>query len=346
MDSRLKIYAGTFSENSFSFVFDPDTAEVEGLHAIRDEFGRSAWFTLDSSGRYLYIANEYEGGEGGIAAYRLVKDGDPVFIDAMPSDSQGLTYVSVMTVGGRQFVLGSGYFDADIMVCPIGDDGRLLPMSDRFILSRGGHAHCIRSVPGTDLVLIPDTMYGHIYTFQLTSEGKLEKRSVFYSSDLQYPRHIEFSEDSETIYVVTEATSTLQVFHLDKCTGELKRTFCCSNLPDGYVIPEGHSSAAIHRSPDGRFLYLSNRGHDSITVYSLEGGKISKAGYAAGEIEWPREFMITPDGDHMFVGNETAGSFSIFRMDKDTGMPSYTGKTISLPGEGPGPVCFIVSPVN
>jgi 6-phosphogluconolactonase len=152
--------------------------------------------------------------------------------------------------------------------------------------------------------------------------------------------------DAETVYVVTEATSTLQVFHLDRETGKLERTFCCSNLPDGYTNPKGHSSAAIHRSPDGRFLYVSNRGHDSITVYSLEGKEIRKTGYAEGPIQWPREFMITPDGMCVLVGNETAGTFSIFRTDPVSGIPEYTGKTVSIPDGGAGPVCFIISPAT
>ena len=342
MKEKLQIFIGTFSTNLFSLKFDPETLEIEDLHAIHDPGGRSAFLALDEAEKYLYCANEWMDGEGGIAAFRLVEGADPIFLNYIPTNTQGPAHISTMKAYGQEYVLGSGYFESDVIVCPIAEDGSLLPMSDYFKLAPAARAHSIRQIPGTNFVVVPDTMNGQIYTFEMMPGGKLEQRFVFESPTLQNPRHMAFTKDAKTLLVLTEAVSTFEAFDINRETGELTRIYSCSNLPEDFK--EESASSAIHRSPDGRFVYLSNRGHNSIVVFRLDGEKIEKVGYVTEGIDWPREFLITPDGEYMFVGNQEKDTFSIYRLNHETGMPEYTGKTIPLPVEGPGPAAFISIP--
>ena len=339
MKEKLHIYIGTFSDHFFSLFLDPETLEVEDLHAIYDPAGRSATLALSADGKYLYAANEYMNGDGGMAAFRLVEGGDPVFLNAVYSNSQGPAENATMTAHGKEFVIGTGFFDGDVMVCPIAEDGSLLPMSDNFVLKEGAHAHGVKICPGTNFAILPDTQHGEIYTYEMSPEGKLIKRATFLKEGVEAPRHMEFSPDGRQLYVLTERTSTLEVFWINRETGELTHTQQISNLPEDFKGDS--SSAAIHRSPDGKFVYLSNRGYDSITVYKVaDDGTVTKVGYQPETISCPREFMITPDGSLMLVGNQTGGSVSIFRMNRETGMPEFAKKfPISE-----GPVSFVVAP--
>ena len=346
MQEKIKIYIGTFSTNFFSLMFDPETLEIEDFHAIENPGGRSAYFAFDEEEKYLYIANEWEKGEGGLAAFRLVKGQDPVFLNSLYSFGQGPAQVATMKAYGRTYVLGAGFFEGDVMVAPTAEDGSLLPFTEYLKLREFDPAatrwvaHGIEAVPGTCFVLVPDTFNGKIYTFALTPEGKLEMRHVFCDPRVRCPRHMTFSVDGTKLYFVTERSSSFDVFDINRETGELTLTYHASTLPENFT---GESRcAAIHRSPDGRFVYLSNRGHDSIVAYRAEddGKKIERVGYATEKIAWPREFLITPAGDFMFVGNHLEGTVSIFRINRETGMPEYTGKNFAMPF-GPGPVAFI-----
>ena len=164
MKEKLQMYLGTFSTNFFSLKFDPETLEIEDLHAIQDPGGRSAYLALDEGKKYLYIANEWMNGQGGLAAFRLEEDGDPVFLNAVYPGGQGPAQVSTMKAYGRTFVLGAGVFEGDVMVCPTAEDGSLLPLSDYFKIvdvdkvAERGKAHGIAAIPGTNFVLVPDTL--------------------------------------------------------------------------------------------------------------------------------------------------------------------------------------------
>ena len=344
MKEKQQIYIGTFSTNLYSLNFDPETLEIEDLHAIHDPGGRSAYLALDEEEKYLYLANEWMNGDGGIAAFRLVEGGDPVFLNAVYSFGQGPAQVTTMKAYGKRFVLGAGIFEGDVMVCPTAEDGSLLPFSDYFKIidlekkAERGKAHGIEVIPGTNFVIVPDTLNGQVYTFELTPEGKLEKRFVFDDPIVRCPRHMIFSEDGATLYLLTERANSLEAFHINRETGELTHFFHCPSLPEDFT---GDSRASgIHSSPDGRFVYLANRGHNSIVTFRVDGEKIERVGFVCDGIEWPREFLITPDGGFMFVGNQKKSTISIFRINRETGIPEYTGKTFALPPDS-GPASFI-----
>ena len=382
MSKKLQIYIGTFSTHFFSGLFNEDTLEIEDLHMVEDPGGRSPWLVMDPEEKFLYAASEWMDGAGGIAAFKRVEGQDPVFLNAIPANTQGPAMITYVEAYGKKFVMGAGLFEGDVMICPVAEDGSLLPMSHNFNIadvkdwneagrptptfpeakpgesagvtrpedwnkvremsvSNRGQAHGLKQIPGTNFIIVPDTLNGELYTFLLTPEGKFELRQVFKDPKFQCPRHMTFSKDGTRLYFLTERTNTMDAFKINAETGELTHFFQGNNLPDDFTGND--MSAAIHRSPDGRFVYLSNRGHNSIVVYNIETDDIKKVGYADKEIDWPREFLITPDGDFLLVGNQEIKTVSIFKINHETGIPEYTGKTISLPGDV-GAAAFISSP--
>lgn len=336
MKNEWNVFIGTFTDHFFSMNFNVETLQESNLHTIYNPGGRSAFFARSSNPKFLYIANEFYNGAGGVAAFSIEDVDNPKFLNAFESESQGPAHVSVINAFGRDYLLGSGYFEGDIIVHPISEEGSLMPASDRFCMQEGAHAHGIRPIPGTRFVLATDTMHGILHTYELTPEGKLICRHSFSEPGFEAPRHMTFSKDGCFVYVLTERTSTLDVFSIDRETGKLCHTDHSGNLPDDCRIES--SSAAIHTSPDGKYVYLSNRGHDSIAVYRIEEyGKVTKVGYAKESIKWPREFVIDPSGTCMLVGNQNDSSISVFRINKENGIPEYTGKKIKL---SDGPICF------
>ncbi len=335
MKQKWTVFIGTFADRFFSMTFDTETLEAENLHAIHNPAGKSAFFALSSDSKYLYAANEFQSGAGSVAAFRLTAGQEPRFLNAVETGSQGPAHISMINCFGRDYLLGSGYFDGDIMVWPLSEDGHLMPMSENFRLRDGAHAHGIRPIPGTGFVLTTDTEHGLIYTYELTPEGKLIKRHCYSEQGLEAPRHMTFSKDGGRVFVVTERTATLEVFTINRENGELSHTNHFNNLPDDFTGES--SSAAIHISPDGQYVYCSNRGHDSLTVYRVENEKITKVGCVSESIRWPREFLIDPEGTCLLVGNQLDESVSVFRINRTNGMPEFSGKKISL---SEGPACF------
>lgn len=336
MKTEWTVFTGTFTDSFFSMQFNTETLQESGLHTLYNPGGRSAFFARSSDSKFLFVANEFQAGAGGAAAFSLENGADPLFLNSQESESQGPAHISVMNVFGRDYLLGSGYFDGDIVVLPVSRQGTLMPASDRFRLQQGAHAHGIRQIPRTRFVLATDTEHNVIHTYEMTPEGKLVSRHSFSEPGFEAPRHMTFSLDGRYVYVVTERTSTMDVFSIDRENGALCHTDHFSNLPDGCRVES--SSSAIHRSPDGKYVYCSNRGHDSITVYRTEeDGRVTKVGYAEESIKWPREFIIDPQGTCMLVGNQLDNSISVFRMNRESGIPEYTGKKIQL---SEGPTCF------
>jgi 6-phosphogluconolactonase len=147
------------------------------------------------------------------------------------------------------------------------------------------------------------------------------------------PRHFDFSKNGQVIFVINELSSTITSFELKGDEWKKKQTV--SALPKDY---KGASFCAdIHVSKDGRFLYGSNRGHNSIAVFEIEEKqKLTNIGFVPVEGDWPRNFALSPDGKFMLVANQKSGNITVFKVDKNTGMPEFTGKEIKLPG----PVCI------
>lgn len=155
------------------------------------------------------------------------------------------------------------------------------------------------------------------------------------------PRHMAFHPDGGSLYVVNELSSTVTRFVRAESGKKLERRETVSTLPDSF---QGESwCAEIAVSPDGRFLYASNRGHDSIAVFRVDGenGELSAAGHVSTRGRTPRHFALTPDGTWLLAANQASGNVVVFRIDAKSGLPIYHGVEIEVNK----PVCVRIRPI-
>jgi 6-phosphogluconolactonase len=148
------------------------------------------------------------------------------------------------------------------------------------------------------------------------------------------PRHFDFHPSGKILYVINELNSTVSV--LEKVDEKWKVIQNIFSLPDDF---EGESYCAdVHVSNNGKFLYGSNRGHNSIAVFSIgeNNGLLTFQGTVSTEGNWPRNFVLSPDNQFLLAANQRSGNITVFKINSETGFPEFTGKQIQLPA----PVCL------
>jgi 6-phosphogluconolactonase len=150
------------------------------------------------------------------------------------------------------------------------------------------------------------------------------------------PRHLAFHPSGKYVFVLNELQSTVTAFTRDPEKGSLKELQTLTTLPKDFTGT--NTSADIHVSPDGRFLYCSNRGHDSITILAIDPrrGVLTTVGHESTRGRTPRNFAIDPTGDFLLVANQKSDNIVVFRVDKKTGRLSSTGQVAQVPS----PVCL------
>ena len=174
-----------------------------------------------------------------------------------------------------------------------------------------------------------------------TENGKLVAQTPAEIAPGSGPRHLAFHPDSQRAYVINELSNTITAFDYDADAGTLATIQTISTLPDGYA--EVSHTADIHVHPNGRFLYGSNRGHDSIAVYAIDqaNGQLALVEIVPTGGANPRNFGLDPTGTYLIVGNHSTNDISTFRIDPDTGKLTPTGHK----AEVPSPVCHKFIPV-
>ncbi len=188
------------------------------------------------------------------------------------------------------------------------------------------HPHMIVTTPDNRFAVVPDLGTDKVYLYALdAARGKLSLSQTLDLPAGAGPRHVAFHPSLPLMYVINELDSTLATFIYDGddnwTTGPILTT-----LPDGYQQPveRPNTTADVHVHPNGKFLYGSNRGHDSIVIYSLDAEGMPR--YLANESTrgaWPRAFMIDPRGEYLLVGNRHTDNAAVFSIDAATGMLTF-----------------------
>ena len=152
------------------------------------------------------------------------------------------------------------------------------------------------------------------------------------------PRHLTFHPNGRFAYLINELSCTITVFRYDPSRGNLEAVQNISTLPAGYAGTNTAAEIQVH--PSGRFLYGSNRGHDSIAIFAIdsETGKLRTLGHQATLGKTPRHFALDPGGNWLFAANQDSGSVVVFRVDSQSGLLRPTGVSVDIPM----PVCVVM----
>ena len=184
------------------------------------------------------------------------------------------------------------------------------------------HPHMIVTTPDNRFAVVPDLGTDSVYLYALdAASGELSLSRTLDLPPGAGPRHVAFHPSLSLMYVINELDSTLATFAFD-ADDNWTRLGIVSTLPDGYIQPadQPNTCADVHVHPNGRLLYGSNRGHDSLAIFALDDAGMPRlAGHQSTLGQWPRAFMIDPRGELLVVGNQYSDSAVVFAIDPDTG---------------------------
>ncbi|RKN04767.1 lactonase family protein [Streptomyces radicis] len=293
-----------------------------------------SFLALSAGATVLYAANEKD--DGGVTAFAVADDGTVgAPLGSAPSGGAHPCHLAVHPAGGHLFT--ANYGSGTVGVVALGEDGapgEVLqvvqhtgsgPDPDR---QEGPHAHQVVPVGGGERLFAVDlgTDSVHLYAFDAAA-GRLTPEAEVKLAPGSGPRHLVVHPGGRTVYVLGELDSTLTACAYDAEAGTLTPGTAVATLPDG-TSPEGNFPAAILVSSDGRFVYASNRGHDSVAVFSVEGDDEAAprliATHPCGGAG-PRHMILDAAGTRLYIANQTTGSVAVLDRDPATGALSPGG---------------------
>ena len=351
----LSFYVGTYtgsgSRGIYRFELDPASGAWTDP-VLAGESENPSFLALHPNGRVLYAVNELGtfGGEatGAVSAFAIdAAKGNLTRLGQQASGGADPCFLAVDR-GGRN-VLVANYIGGSAAVLPIGADGRLKPASSvrRQVgagpdkaRQEGAHAHAIVLDSAERFALAADLGADRIFVYRFgAATGNLEP-NVPEAAALEPgsgPRHLAWHPSGSFLYVINELRSTVTAFRYDAGRGALDSFQTVATLPPGFSGPNAAAEIAV--SPDGRFLYGSNRGNESIAVFKVDAatGALAPAGHVPTGGRTPRHFAIEPSGHWLLAANQDSDSIAVFRLDPSTGRPVPVGRPLAISK----PVCVL-----
>ena len=336
--------AGT-AEGISVYRFDQASGELELVHTVRN-VANPSFLAISADRRSLFAVNELD--RGGVSAFaRDPASGELTALNWQSSHGDSPCHISLSADGGHALV--ANYGSGTIAALPVGEDGRLDAASSVVQHEGSGadpkrqdgpHAHMIAPTPEGRFVLASDLGTDSVMICRL-EDGRLVPNADGPASVAAEPgagpRHFAFAPDGKTAYVINELNSTLTVYSWDGTRGELIPRQTVSSLPDGF---DGRNTCAqVVVSPDGRIVYGSNRGHDSIAIWAVDNasGALTAIGHEPTRGKDPRNFAIDPSGHWLLAANQRSDTVVTFRRNPKTGLLTPIGQV----AQTPAPVCIV-----
>lgn len=342
-----RVYFGTYTRgDSQGIYFSNWNGETKTLSepSLAGEVKNPSFLTVSADGGFLYAVSEVaDFADGGaVSAFRIVDDGTLVLLNQQPSGGKGPCHVS-LSPDGR--VLGiANYSGGSVSSYLVDEDGSLsAPVST--IQHTGSsvdpkrqtapHAHSINFSPDGRFAYAADLGTDRVYVYSVAEDGALVGVSEVALPGGSGPRHFAFHPGGKFAYVINEMTRTATTFSVDEESGALTTVDEVSTLPED--APAEGSTAEIVAHPSGKFVYGSNRGHDTIAAFSVDSltGALTRIENEPIRGETPRNFALTPDGAYLFAAGQNSNTVAVFSVDPESGELEFAGAEITVPN----PVC-------
>jgi len=348
----LRVYVGTYtgggenaSKGIYRSMLDLQTGELSSP-VLAAEARNPSFLEIHPNGKSLYAVSE-AGASGRVFAYAIdPATGDLKPFNDRPTGGSGPCHVNLDHAGRN--VLVANYNSGSASVIPVRPDGGLAEpagfvqhegSSVNPARQKGPHAHSVNVSADDRFAFVADLGLDKIMIYRLdTSTGKITPNDPP-SAQLKAgagPRHLAFDPAGKHAYVINELDSTITAFDYDAASGALKEIQTVPTLPAGFSGPSYCAEVRVH--PTGRFLYGSNRGHDSVAVYRIDPaqGTLTLVEHESAGIKTPRNLNIDPTGKFCLVANQDGNSIVVFRIDPETGSLEPTGHKIDVSK----PVCI------
>jgi len=355
----LRVYVGTYtgpkSQGIYQMRLDMATGALSAPE-LAGEAANPTFLALHPTGRFLYAVSEVRGPAG--------RAGGAVLAFAVDPDSGRLTLLGRQSTGGDgpchvaldregRVALAANYGSGSVCAMPLGAGGR--PAEPVTVIQHAGsgpnpkrqqgpHAHSINADPTGRFALAADLGLDHVLVYRLdAARGTLAPHDPPFASVAPGagPRHLAFHPGGRFAYVINELACTVTAFAWDAERGTLSEVQTVPTLPADFTGASTCAEVQVH--PGGRFLYGSNRGHDSLAVFAIdpETGRLTPRGHQPTLGRTPRNFRIDPTGAWLLAANQNSDSVVVFRIDPATGRLEPTGATAAVPS----PVCVTFVPL-
>lgn len=337
----LYLLVGTYTKGTstgiYVYGFNMETGESNYINEIKNVEDPS-YLVISPDEKYVYAVNESDSATDAASAFSFNKeDGSLTQLNKQPTNGKAPCYINIDK--NSNFVVTANYNGGNITVFPLAKDGSLQPSSQLIQFSGLGrdkirqtapHLHCVQFSPDGKYLFANDLGTDNIYKFTLNENDPSAfltpgSPASFKVKDGCGPRHLVFHPNGKYAYLITELSGEVLAFN-----------YRDGNLENFQYIEADTIHAAgsgdIHISPDGRFLYASNRlKADGIAIFSIndKNGILTKTGYQFTGIH-PRNFIITPNGKYLLVANRDSNNIQVFERNTENGLLSDTGKEIKL----------------
>jgi 6-phosphogluconolactonase len=326
------------------YSFDEETLETKKL-AETGDVDNPTFLSVTPDGSRVYANSEvFAWREGVVSAYRFDRQTETLsYINKQPSLGSITAHNTISRDGTKLLVanygIGEGGPDRSVVVYGLREDGGLTaPLSSVAHSGTGPdparqerpHAHSATETVAGGVAIVADLGTDRLVSYRIGTDGSLARLAESALAAGAGPRHVALHPDGRFVFVMNELDSTVVSLALDNASGRLTVINAKPAVPA--EAREGNHCADIQISPDGRFLYGSNRGHDSVVVFSVDQqtGMLALVDHAPCGGATPRNLALTPSGGHLFSANQNADCITIFARDAATGLLTDTGRSIDV----------------
>ena len=349
--NEYRCFVGTYTRNTesrgiYQAVFDPALASIS-ISGSTDFKENPSFLAADEGSKRLFSVQEIAGDRTGmISMFSVGTKGFPRSIEHLGSASsggRGPCHLLYNAARGR--VVAANYASGAVGVLAVRDGSTIETVqqiqhkgsSVNKRRQEGPHAHSVTADPTGSRVIVCDLGLDEVIVYAWKSDGTLDEEPVCRASVPPGggPRHFAFHPNRRYGYVANEMGNTATWFDYDPDSGKLTPRDTVGTLPDGFEAE--NTTADIHMNRDGSRLYVSNRGHDSVAVFDIDGGAPVLRGHIPTHGATPRNFALTSDDRFLFAANQDGNSITVFDLGAADGIPKDPVATLSIPK----PVCVL-----
>lgn len=339
MGKQLIGYVGTYtkqeSEGVYKFILDVEQEFIREVTPVA-KLDNPTYVTVSNRNNNLYAVSK-EADNGGVTAFSINQEtGDLIPLNSQASAGSPPCHVSVKRDNTN--VVTANYHTKQVVSYLTNPDGSLKPAVDVAEHEGSGpherqekpHMHYAGFTPDEKYVIAIDLGSDQIITYR-ADQGKLTKVHTFETKPGSGPRHIAFHSNGKYAYVMTELSSEVIVLQYNEADGSFTEKQYIKAIPSDYT--DVNDGSAIHITKDGKFVYVANRGHNSIALFAVnqESGELTFVEWKSTEGDWPRDFVLDPSEQFLVASNQKSGTLTLFRRDELTGKLTMVQSGVAAP---------------